>query len=191
MSDIAIPDKRNKKEGIWKEGEWREQWKVYNDMYAATQMDHKVRLLLKWFKEDFFTWVNSPQCRSCRVRIHKSILADQEGDTKPIGRSPPTEEEKMYTARDVELSQCPKCGQIERFPRYNDPVKLLSTRRGRCGEFANVTPTQQNVSNSSLDICIHGTEYGGRYSLGVEFRGSRLGGILLESTEEMDPFGPL
>jgi len=77
-----------------------------------------------------FVWCTNP----------KLFLADQEGDTKPIGRSPPTEEERRYTAREVELSQCIKCEQLERFPRYNDPVKLLSTRRGRCGEFANVNP---------------------------------------------------
>ena len=35
------------------------------------------------------------------------------------------------------LSRCQSCGRATRYPRYNHPVKLLSTRSGRCGEWAN------------------------------------------------------
>src|ERR1700687_4578589 len=63
-----------------------------------------------------------------------------QGETTHVGTTPANPEEAHYTARNVELWHCPTCNRHERFPRYNDPVKLLSTRRGRCGEFANVCP---------------------------------------------------
>ena len=67
MKSVAIPIKPDKKEGIIKEAEWRTEWKSYNDQYSAIQQDHKIRILLKWFKEDFFQWLTSPQCSVCKV----------------------------------------------------------------------------------------------------------------------------
>jgi hypothetical protein len=136
MKDVARPVKPSKNDGEFKEGVWRLEWKEYNARYNAVQMDHKVRLLLKWFKEEFFKWVNSPECPICKVLA--LILSLHKGETRPIGIVPPTDEEARYTARNVELSRCQKCNREVRFPRYNDPIKLLATRCGRCGEFANV-----------------------------------------------------
>ncbi|CAL1147241.1 unnamed protein product, partial [Cladocopium goreaui] len=45
--------------------------------------------------------------------------------------------EEYFLAHQVEVAQCSSCGQQTRFPRYNDPAKLLETRTGRCGEWAN------------------------------------------------------
>lgn len=67
MKDVVIPVKPEKTEGVIKEVEWRQQWKEYNDQYNAIQADHKIRLLLKWFKEDFFQWLNNPNCVLCKV----------------------------------------------------------------------------------------------------------------------------
>lgn len=80
--------------------------------------------LLMWFKESFFTWMNAPECWSCG------------GETGMVGMAAPTELELKHRASRVEQHDCKKCGASMRFPRYNDAGKLLETRKGRCGEWA-------------------------------------------------------
>lgn len=88
--------------------------------------DHLIKALLRWFKEEFFVWVNAPACSLCRA------------ETEGIGMSQPGPEESRKGAGRVELYRCKADSQhIERFPRYDDLETLLTWRRGRCGEFAN------------------------------------------------------
>ena len=89
--------------------------------------EYQVRELLRWFKHEFFSWVNEPKCQSC-----------QSGGTKLVWMAPPSEEEQSFGAGRVEVYQCQSCQSITRFPRYNNAGKLLETRRGRCGEWAQV-----------------------------------------------------
>ncbi|KAK3932966.1 Peptide-N(4)-(N-acetyl-beta-glucosaminyl)asparagine amidase [Frankliniella fusca] len=72
--------------------------------------------LLSWFKEKFFTWVNDPPCHFCsgKTKFRRT-------DTRDTLR--------------VEVYECALCFQETEFPRHVDPLKLLETRRGRCGEW--------------------------------------------------------
>lgn len=89
--------------------------------------DARICAYLCWFKQKFFSWVDKPPCARCS------------GPTNGHGSGVPTQEEREAGAGRVELYTCSKCpGVITRFPRYNDPKTLLNTRRGRCGEWANV-----------------------------------------------------
>ncbi|XP_030467016.1 peptide-N(4)-(N-acetyl-beta-glucosaminyl)asparagine amidase isoform X1 [Syzygium oleosum] len=80
--------------------------------------------LLYWFKRSF-SWVNAPPCEGCG------------SETAAQGMGRPLPSELLYGGSRVEIYRCKRCSRITRFPRYNDPVKLLETRRGRCGEWAN------------------------------------------------------
>ncbi|CAG9800040.1 unnamed protein product [Chironomus riparius] len=80
--------------------------------------DFILEELAAWFKNDFFTWVNSMDCKVCKGET----IAN---GTKTIGNVR------------VEQYFCNKCQVTTEFPRYNDIEKLLVTRSGRCGEFAN------------------------------------------------------
>lgn len=92
---------------------------------GASTADCLTLELLAWFKKDFFRWCNQPKCPTCN------------GKTVSSGYGQPTPEEARYQAGRVELYRCSTCGAETRFPRYNDPGKLLETRVGRCGEWAN------------------------------------------------------
>ncbi|XP_075683299.1 peptide-N(4)-(N-acetyl-beta-glucosaminyl)asparagine amidase [Rhinoderma darwinii] len=81
--------------------------------------------LLRWFKEQFFSWVNSLPCSQCK------------GQTEAKESLSPSADDLRWGAGRVENHFCNKCQYINRFPRYNDPGKLLETRLGRCGEWAN------------------------------------------------------
>ncbi|KAL0593294.1 Peptide-N-asparagine amidase [Plecturocebus cupreus] len=81
--------------------------------------------LLHWFKEEFFHWVNNILCSKCG------------GQTRSRDRLLPNNDELKWGANNVEDHYCDACQFSNRFPRYNNPEKLLETRCGRCGEWAN------------------------------------------------------
>ncbi|XP_076335205.1 N-glycanase Pngl isoform X2 [Tachypleus tridentatus] len=81
--------------------------------------------LLHWFKNDFFSWMDIPSCPICQTKMHNK------------GLTMPSVEEEKWLAQQVESYFCESCHNIVKFPRYNHPKKLLETRSGRCGEWAN------------------------------------------------------
>ena len=105
-----------------------------------TEREYLVISLAKWFKKDFFTWVNQAPCSVCDCK------------TTNAGMTQASVAEKMAGAGRVELYRCtgqprktgvtkntqPRvgCQVLTRFPRYNNAKTLCDTRRGRCGEQA-------------------------------------------------------
>nr|XP_040043898.1 peptide-N(4)-(N-acetyl-beta-glucosaminyl)asparagine amidase [Gasterosteus aculeatus aculeatus] len=87
--------------------------------------DFLVLELLRWFKQDFFSWVDCLPCSQCK------------GPTVNSRSLSPTPDDIRWGAQRVENHYCESCQLSTRFPRYNNPEKLLETRRGRCGEWAN------------------------------------------------------
>lgn len=92
---------------------------------GVDERDCLILVLLDWFKGSFFQWVDKPLCAYCGSM------------TFAIGVVQPTPEEAFWGAGNVESYKCQNCGKKTRFPRYNHPAKLLETRQGRCGEWAN------------------------------------------------------
>ncbi|KOC65312.1 Peptide-N(4)-(N-acetyl-beta-glucosaminyl)asparagine amidase [Habropoda laboriosa] len=94
----------------------------YTDVDVDDARDLFLMELLHWFKYKFFTWVDKPKCTRCfsECRSLKTVPCD---DPK---------------CSQVEIYRCTKCAKRVKFHRYSDPEPLLTLRRGRCGEWANV-----------------------------------------------------
>lgn len=95
-----------------------------NGQDGVDERDCFLLEILAWFAS-FFHWMDKPTCTDCGTK------------TESNGLTQPTDEERRWEVGRVEAYKCPNCGKDERFPRYNHPGKLLETRCGRCGEFAN------------------------------------------------------
>lgn len=97
------------------------------EIHKINNQVEQLNALLKWFKNDFFTWTNRPNCLRCGTN----------NNLQELGHVHPNNEDREYGASRVEGYKCLDCRIITRFPRYNSAVKLFETRTGRCGEWAN------------------------------------------------------
>ena len=101
----------------------------------STKNEEDVALLaglLRWFKSDFFKWCNKPECTN-----NECLSCGSQKDMESLRTEEPNEEELLTgQAGRTEVYKCKSCNHIERFPRFTDPGHLLTTRRGRCGEWA-------------------------------------------------------
>lgn len=89
---------------------------------GPAQRDALLATVTKWFKHEFFTWFEPPK--------------GTDGQPLQASSDEPTAEERKHGAQRVEVYTAAD-GTAHRFPRFNDPSKLLDTRVGRCGEWAN------------------------------------------------------
>lgn len=113
----GVDDRTNEQERKQKAGEKLEVEWGYTDFIVLE--------LLNWYKHVFFKWTNEPEA------------SPSQGKPRLIGvEAPSPQEARDGNAGRTEIYQCEDGSRI-RYPRYNDPVKLLSTRNGRCGEWAN------------------------------------------------------
>ena len=103
--------------------------------------------LIDWFKHEFFKWFDSPVCQKCDQKIANARNVS------------PNEEEVRWNALTVELYSCDKCGQSYRFPRYNSPEKLLESRSGRCGEWANCFTLMCRSLNFEARLVVDWTDH--------------------------------
>uniref|UniRef100_A0A1Y1M5T0 Peptide-N(4)-(N-acetyl-beta-glucosaminyl)asparagine amidase n=1 Tax=Photinus pyralis TaxID=7054 RepID=A0A1Y1M5T0_PHOPY len=91
--------------------------------FDYTLDDFLLPEVLDWFKNEFFKWVDSPDCQYCNGNTFFAHMSD---DPSLL----------IHTNR-VEMHKCHSCHRLTPFPRYNDVNILLLTRCGRCGEWAN------------------------------------------------------
>jgi len=118
---------------------WREQSRAQGQEPA----DDAVFLagLLAWFKRHFFKWCNKPLCQfaDCPAAAASPGTGKCQDDMSydEAGNAQPTAEEQENGASRTEVYKCRRCHRCTRFPRYNKPSRLLQTRTGRCGEWAN------------------------------------------------------
>lgn len=89
--------------------------------------DNLVLETLNYFKNDFFKWINAPPCPKCHLDGENM---ESLGAGRPSSPGP-------HLIGVVERYRCRTCNEETTFARMNNPVSLLESRKGRCGEWVN------------------------------------------------------
>jgi thiol-disulfide isomerase/thioredoxin len=99
--------------------------------------DLLLKRLTLYFQKEVMKWCNQPPCgnETCSGNHDGKLM-----ETKGM-RGPTTHEERIGGASRVEVYKCTLCNTETTFPRYNSPRALFQSKRGRCGEFANLFGT--------------------------------------------------
>jgi hypothetical protein len=103
----------------------------WTDYQFAASAEETVTLtslkkFLVWFRDEFPYYYDA--CLHCGNSVNNSYY----------GVVYPTEDERSHQAGVVELYLCgnEQCASTSRFARFNSVLKMLQTRRGRCGEYS-------------------------------------------------------
>lgn len=115
-------------EGVERREQEQEEQGDKPDKEKLDFQDHVVVELLHFFRHSFFKWVNKPQCPNCK--------SDENIQGIGVTGGPPASQNPDQVGR-IEVYKCTKCGKQVTFPRINNPVSLLRTKEGRCGEWVN------------------------------------------------------
>ena len=98
-----------------------------------------VQQFARYFQRHVMTWVNKPCCSNPYCPGAKYTGEEINKTMRLVTtRGPETYEEHQGQASRVEVYQCALCQHHTTFPRYNSVAKLLETKQGRCGEYANL-----------------------------------------------------
>lgn len=98
------------------------------DKESKSYEEALTKSLLKWFKTEYFTWVNNPACWSCNEKKRTKLIQVERASAQEM---------KNGQATRTEVYICEVCNSIIRFARYENALHLLqNSSKGRCGEWA-------------------------------------------------------
>lgn len=86
---------------------------------TKSEQEKQILALLRWFKEDLFTWVNKLPCDFCKVKAGgaRKLIEQEENTTLARVESANSSESPGDCSR-VEVYQCTRCNNLSRFPRF-------------------------------------------------------------------------
>jgi hypothetical protein len=96
----------------------------FNSTYTDAQVLFNLKQVAVWFRETFPYYYDN--CDNCHNKRNNSF----------IGYIKPNSDERSSKAGRTELYLCSCCSSVTRFPRFNLLNRVLTTRRGRCGEYS-------------------------------------------------------
>lgn len=112
-------------------------WEIFSSEHTRVELFVIIADVIIGTWHFFFVFVPFLPLRTCSTLWAYVAILFEATAAHITPHSCPIPPPFVFLAGRVENHTCEVCGHVNRFPRYNDPGRLLDTRRGRCGEWAN------------------------------------------------------